>query len=164
LLWLGWNFFLSGKMSMAIEHLEECLRIFREIEDPYIFMPLIFLGDVFVSQGNIQKAKEYFLEALGLMKKISEVTYWLARCLEGTCALPRVRPDKATRLLSKAEAIREKEAFVLSLSERPLIDPIVQRLQSQLGKEVFDSARAAGTMLTDEQAIEEAIDVLNAIE
>jgi predicted ATPase/class 3 adenylate cyclase len=164
LLWLGWNAFLSGKTSQAIEHLEECLRIFREIEDPYIFTPLVFLGRVFTSQGNIQKAKEYFLEGLGLMKKYSEGTYWLARCLEGMCALPGIQPDKAARLLGKAEAIREKEAFVLPLSEQPLIEPTLERLQSQLGKEILDSARAAGAMLTDEQAIDEAIDILNVID
>jgi len=88
----------------------------------------------------------------------------LARCLEGMCALRGIQPDKAARLLGKAEAIREKEAFVLPLSERPLIEPILERLQSQLGKEILDSARAAGAMLTDEQAIDEAIEALNPID
>jgi hypothetical protein len=55
-------------------------------------------------------------------------------------------------------------SFVIPISEKPLIDPIVQRLQSQLGREIFNSARTAGAMLTDEQAIDEAIEVLNAID
>lgn len=71
------------------------------------------------------------------MKKSPEWTYWLVHCLEGVCALPGIPPDIAARLLGKAEAIREKEAFIIPLSERPLIDPMLERLQSQLGKRVF---------------------------
>ena len=50
---------------------------------------------------------------------------------------------QAARLLGKAEAIRVKEVIVIPISERQLIDPIIERLHSGLGKETFDSARAA---------------------
>jgi len=164
LLWLGWNAYLSGKTSRAIEHLEECLLIFRETETPHEFAPLVFLGRVFTSQGNIQKAKDYFLNALVLMKEPAGWTDMLPYCLEGVCALPGMPLDKIARLLGKTEAFREMTSFVIPSSEQPLIDPIVQRLQSQVGRQIFNSAHAAGAMLTDEQAIDEAIEVLNAIE
>ena len=164
LLSLGWNAYLSGKTSHAIEHLEECLLIFRETADPYEFAPLVFLGRVFTSQGNIQKAKGYFLNALELMKEVAGWTDMLPYCLEGICALPGMPLDKIARLLGKTEAFREITSFVIPISEQPLVDPIVQRLQSQLGKEILDSARAAGEILTNEQAINEAIVVLNVID
>jgi hypothetical protein len=66
--------------------------------------------------------------------------------------------------MGRAEAIREKNGYVLPIAERHLVDPILQKLQSQLGKEAFDSARAAGAMLTGEQAINDAIEIIQIIE
>ena len=128
------------------------------------FAPLVLLGRVFTSQGKIQKAKDYFLNALELMKEFAGRTDMLPYCLEGVCALPGMPVDKIARLLGKTEAFREITSFVIPISEQPLVDSIVQRLQSQLGKEIIDSTRAAGAILTNEQAIQEAIEVLNVID
>ena len=161
--WLGWNAYLAGDASGSIEQFEECLFNLREIDNPNSYAPLIFLGRVFTSQGNIHKAAGCFREALELLKKIPEDTYLLAHCLEGICALPGIPIDRAAALLSKAETIREMEGFVLPISERPLVDPINERLQTQLGNDTFDSARAAGASLTYQQAVEEAIEVLQVM-
>ena len=126
-------------------------------------MPLIFLGRVVTSLGNTQKAKILLFEALELLKKL-EWNYLLAYCLEAVCAISAIPSNQAARLLGKAEAIRAKEAIVIPISERHLVDPIIERLQSQLGKEAFDSARAAGGALTFQQAIDDAIEVLQIIE
>lgn len=162
--WLGWNAYLGGNASRAIEYIGECLFIFREIESPYIYVPLVFLGRVATSQGNIPQAKSSFLEALERMKTAPEWIYILAHCMEGVCALPDMPLDKAARLWGKAEAIRAREALVIPISERPLIDPIIEKLQLQLGKESLDSARAAGETLTYQQTIVEAIEVLQSME
>jgi len=163
-LWSGWNAYLGGDADRAIELIEECLFIFREIESPYIYLPLVFLGRVVRSQGNLQKAKILLFEALEAFKKSPDWNYLAVYCLEAVCAIPILPPDQAARILGKAEAIREKEAFVIPISERHLVEPIFERLRSQLGKESFDSARAAGAVLPLEQAVDEAIEVLQGIE
>lgn len=163
LLWLGWNAYLGGDAGRAIEYIEECLFIFRDIESPYAYVPLVFLGRVNTSQGNIQKAKILLFEALESMKKSPDWNYMSTYCLEAVCGIPGVSPDQAARILGKAEAIREKEGFVIPISERHLVDPIFERLQLQLGKESFDSARAIGAGLSLEQAVDDAIEVLQSI-
>ena len=164
LLFLGWSAYLAGNSGQAIEHLEESLLIYRETDikvEPSL--PMLTLGRIAASHGNIKKAKGLFLEALELLK-LQEWTYWLAQCLEGVCALPIIPLDNAATLLGKAEAIRQKEAFVIPTSERLLVDPIVEKLQSQLGKEACDSARAVGMTLSSQQASDEAIQTLQLIE
>lgn len=164
LLSLGWNAYLAGNSDSAISHLEESLLLFREKSDVQVrpSYPLTLLGRIAVSRADVSRARDFFREALELLKS-PEITYWLAQCLEGVCALPLIQSEKAARLMGKAEAIREQEAYVVPLSERPLIDPILERLQSQLGNAVFDSARASGASLTYRQAIDEALELLQSI-
>jgi len=162
---LGWNAYLASEKGRAIEHFQECLSICREIDiADVILMPTFALGRIALSHGDIYKAKSYFLEALEAHKKSQDSPYFLAYCLEAVCAIPTFPPAKAARLLGRAEAIREKRGYVLAVPERHLVDPIIEKLRSQLGDEAFDSARAAGMALTDLQVIEDAIEVLQLIE
>lgn len=158
LLCLGWNAYLSGDSSLAISQLEESLSLYREkVDIPSAqCWPMVLLGRIAISQSDLSTAKDMFREALNLLK-LREVPYWLAQCLEGVCALPQIQSEEAARLIGKAEAIREREAYVIPLPERPLLEPILERLELQLGKDVFDSARAAGASLTYQQVIDEAI-------
>ena len=117
--------------------------------------PLIAQGRLLASQGKLQEARDVLLEALEVLK-LHENRYALATCLEAISALPGIALHTAARLLGKAKAIREKEAFGIPLSERHLIEPIVGNLQSQLGDAAFDLAFSEGGKLTYEQAVETA--------
>jgi tetratricopeptide (TPR) repeat protein len=161
---LGWNAYLAGNITRAIEHFEESLSICHEINEAYIKVPAFALGWIAASLGDLQKAKGFFLEALGAYKKSPDSPYFLAYCLEAVCAIPGITPEKAAQLLGKAEAIREQKGYVLGISEQHLVEPVLDRVQSQLGKARFDSARAAGATLTLPQVIDEAIDALEVIE
>jgi predicted ATPase/class 3 adenylate cyclase len=168
---LGWNALLAGELDRAIELFEQCLSISRAIglESPSSTMPMpmlapIALGRIALLQGDIHKARGLFLEALEASRKYPDSTSWLLSCLEGVCAIPGIPPDQATRLLGKAEAMRDNDALAIPISERHLVEPIVERLQSQLGKEAFDSLRTAGRSLTFPKAVEEAIVVLQRVE
>lgn len=165
LLCVGWNAYLAGKSDSAVSHLEESLSLYREKVDiqSASCWPMTLLGRIAISQADVSNANDLFREALKLLK-LREISYWLVQCLEGVCALPQIQNEKAARLIGKAQAIREQEVYVIPLSERPLIDPILERLQSQLGKDVFDSTRAVGALLTYQQAIDEAMEVLQSIE
>jgi tetratricopeptide (TPR) repeat protein len=164
LLCLGWNAYLAGNPDRAVSYLEQSLSLYREKVDIQSApaWPMVLLGRIAISRADVSKAKEMFREALELLR-LREVAYWLTQCLEGVCALPQMQYEKAARLLGKAESIREQEAYAVPLSERPLVDPLLRRLQSQLGKEVFDSARTVGASLTYLQAIDEAMKVLQTI-
>ena len=164
LLLLGWNAYLAGDSDLAVSHLEESLSLHREKVDIQNgpALPLVALGWIAVSQSEVSRAIDYFREALELLK-LAEFPFWLARCLEGMCAIPHIQSEQAARFVGKVEAIREQEVFVVPPSERPLIDPILERLRSQLGEDVFDSARAAGALLTYRQAVDEAMEVLQSI-
>ena len=164
LLCLGWNAYLAGNPDWAISYLEESLSVYREKVDIQSApaWPMVLLGRIAISRADVSRAKDMFREALELLK-LREVSYWLTQCLEGVCALPQLQNEIAARLLGKAEAIREQEAFAVPLSERPLLDPLLKRIQSQLGKDVFDSARTVGATLTYLQAIDEAMKVLQTI-
>jgi hypothetical protein len=162
---LGWNSYLADEMSRAIGYFEACLFICREINiSAVILLPLFALGRIAVSGGDIHAAKSFFLEALEASKKSLDSPYFLAYCLEAVCAIPTFPPDKSARLLGRAEAIREKKGYVLPISERHLVDPIIEKLRSLLGNDGYDSERAAGMALTSGQAIDEAIEVLQIIE
>jgi predicted ATPase/class 3 adenylate cyclase len=161
---LGWNAYLAGNSDRAMEHLEECLSICREIiVSDAISLPTFALGRIAVSQGDMLKAKSYFLEALEAFKKSLESPGFLVYCLEAVCTIPTLPPDQAARIFGQAKAIREKKGYAVPISEQQLIDPIVKKLRSQLGKEAFDSAQAAGMAITSEQAIDEAIEALQII-
>jgi predicted ATPase/class 3 adenylate cyclase len=162
---LGWNAYLAGKTSRAIEYFEECLSICRELDfTEGISMPTFALGRIAISYGDIHKAKGFLLDALDAHKKSPDSAYFLVYCLEAVCAIPDIPPDKTARIMGSAEAIREQKGYVIPIAERHLIDPVLERLQSQLGKKAFDSERAAGMTLTIQQAIDDAIEALQIID
>jgi predicted ATPase/class 3 adenylate cyclase len=162
---IGWNAFLAGDIRPAVQRFHECLSISREIDNIELMsMPMFALGRIAIVHGDIHKAKGFLIEALDLHKKVLDSLYYLAYCLEATCAIPSLPPDKTARLLGKAEALREQKGYILPIAERHLVDPIIERLQSLLGKEAFDSARIEGKALTIEQVINDAIEVLQIIE
>jgi predicted ATPase/class 3 adenylate cyclase len=161
---IGWNAYLAGEPDQATETLLECLSICRQINiSDVVSLPTLGLGRIAISCGDTHQAKSYFLEAFEAFKKSMDSPYYLAYCLEAVCAITNIPPEKAARLLGNAEAIREKKAFVIPIAERHLVDPIVERLRSDLGTEDFDSVRASGAALTSKQAIDEAIEVLQRI-
>ena len=94
LLWLGWNAHPSGKTSRAIEHLEECLFTFREIEAPYEFAPMVFLGRLLTFQGNIQKAKDY-LSMPSLTEKTNRMDRYAAILSGRRVRIARYRTGKS---------------------------------------------------------------------
>ena len=100
-MWLGWNAYLGGDAGWAIEYIEESLFIFRDIGSPYVYVPLVFLGLVVTSRGDIQKVKILLLEALESLKKTPDWTYMGVYCLEAVCAIPGVPPDHAAGILGK---------------------------------------------------------------
>jgi predicted ATPase len=162
---LAWCDFLTGDLDAAEEKTQECLSISRGLGTDYLFMTsryLLALGQIATSRGDDREARGFLLEAFdSLDPKMDPVM--LAEFLEGVCALPSLTPEGSARLLGKAGAIREAQGFVIPPSEQHLVNPVVERLQAQLSSEAYESARAAGAALTNEEAVQDAIEALQAM-
>jgi predicted ATPase len=162
---IGWNAFLAGETSQAVRRFDECLSIGREIDNIELMsMPTFALGWIAIVHGDIHKAKNFLLEALDSHKKVPDSLYYLSYCLEAVCAIASIPPERAARLFGRAQAIREQKGYVLPIAEQHLVAPIIARVQSQIGKETFDSARAIGMTTTNQQVIDDAIEALQIIE
>ena len=161
---LGWNSFLAGETSQAIEHLQASLSLCREYDfTDFILVPAFALGWIAVQNGDMPAAKGFLLEALeGHKRSIGSSDYYLAYYLEAVCAVPGISPAAAARLLGKAETIREKKGYILSIPERKLVDPTIEQLKSLLGEAGYDSEHAIGMALTTAQALDEVGEVLQS--
>jgi hypothetical protein len=69
------------------------------------------LRRIAVLQADVSRATDLFRDALELLK-LQEITYWLAHCLEGVCALTQIQ--LCTSLLLRLYAI---EHFYSAFSE-----------------------------------------------
>jgi hypothetical protein len=83
----------------------------------------------------------------------------IAESLErfATLAVGRRQPQRATRLLGAAAALRERIGAPLPPVDRADYDRDVASAHAQLDEVTFDAAWAAGQALTLEQAIAEAL-------
>jgi predicted ATPase/class 3 adenylate cyclase len=164
LLSLGWNAYLSGNASRAMELIEVCLSILRELDVGYINLtpePLSIRGRLLASQNKLQEARNSYLESLGALR-MQEDRHGLVLCLEAVAALPGIAPESAARFLGKAKAVREEEGFTIPTSERHLVAPLEKHLQANLGIAFFESATIDGSKLSYESAIEEASEALRS--
>jgi predicted ATPase/class 3 adenylate cyclase len=162
---LAWRDFLTGELDVAHAKVQECLSTSRGLGlyVDALFMPryLLALGQIAARRGDYEEARGLILQALEAWDSRTDPV-GLAIYLEAVCALPALPSERSARLMGKAQAIREKEGFVVPASERFLVDPVVERLQAQLTREAYASARAAGAALSHKAAIRDAIEALGA--
>jgi predicted ATPase/class 3 adenylate cyclase len=161
---LGWNAYLAGEMEQAKKNFHEGLLICNEIGfSDLSMMPEFALGRIAVEKEEFEAARSFFLSALEAHKKSPDSPYFLAYCLEAVCEFPGFPHEKSVQLLGWVAAIREKKGYVLGMSERHLVDPLIEKMRSQLGLEAYNSAFASGMVMTFQEAIEEAIQDLQRI-
>ena len=139
---LGWNSYLAGDFQQATEYIEEsyCMGHDVNLKDT-IIIPLFAMGLLASRKGDISRAKGYYFEAMNVFKRLSDSSYYFAYCLEAVCTIPGIAPGSAAKILGRAEAIREQKGYYLPTTERHLVEPTIEKLEVQLGKEEFDSAR-----------------------
>ncbi len=103
-------------------------------------------------------APAYLRESLGLRRAISD-RLGIAECLEGlaTVAVGQHQPERATRLLGAAEALRQAIGAPLPPVERLAFEATMQAARAPLGEQAFATAWAAGRALPLEHVIDEAL-------
>jgi hypothetical protein len=112
------------------------------------------------AEGDHEQARELFAEGLKLAAEVGDETN-VAYYLEGLASLAtsegKVVP--AARLWGAAEALFERieAATYLYVPDRSLYHEQVDAARTQLGKEAFEAAWAAGRNMSLGQAVEYAL-------
>lgn len=126
-------------------------------------MVLQKLGFVTLRKGHTAAAAAHFAESFGLAQEMSR-TRSIAVCLAGLGSVAAQRGEyvQATRLLSMTTALFEATGCVLELMDRLDYDHYVALVRAQLGSAAFAAAWTDGRAITQDQAINEALAVVQA--
>jgi tetratricopeptide (TPR) repeat protein len=153
---LAW---IQGDLARAITLAEEGSLLAQSAGITFVVAgQATMLGHLAHQQGNYALAKTRYREALALYRAFGSPTY-RAGCLEGLaatlCAEGRYEP--ATRLYAAEAVLREQAQTPLPPAEREAFEQTVASAQTALDEPTFGAEWAAGTALTQNEAIEYAL-------
>lgn len=163
---------MQGDLEQAAKMADESLELARQIDSHrYIASSLVVRSAIARDQGDTERALAYYREALFLASQIKDEEK-IRASIEGVAAAaasatePVTRADGnalgparlayATRLLAATEALVTRAPR--SPSEVSEFNPLVLRLRSEQGDELFAQHWATGRQLSREAAIDLALD------
>jgi predicted ATPase/DNA-binding XRE family transcriptional regulator len=149
----------QGDVARATVLLEEALAGVQASGMTWdIPMTLALLGQLARQQQNYPLAKARYQEALVLYRAFGSPTY-IASCLEGyaaaTCAEGHYA--QATRLCAQASTLREQTQTALLPAEREAFEQVVATARAALDEPAFAREWNTGTILTQDEAIDDAL-------
>lgn len=150
----------QGKLERAAELLEESLSIEREHEkQAWITNIQRSLGDIAASMDQPDRALRLYAESLVLSQGMQSERWEIAESLGQIAAVLGGQgcPHKAMLLFGAAESIRETTGRVLPPLYRADYERAVNAARVQLGESAFQIVWAEGRALTQEQAIQLAL-------
>ena len=155
---------MRGDMARATALLEEAQALAQAIGwtwDIPIFTTL--LGHLARQQQNYAVAKARYREALALYRAFGSPTY-IASCLEGFAAAICAEGHyaQATRLCAAAAALREQTQTLLPPAEREAFEQVVATARAALDGPAFIREWNTGTLLTQDEAIDDALSDVGA--
>jgi len=148
-----------GDYGRARQLYEEALALQREVGDTQsIAIYLSNLGEVARDQADPVGAATYYREALELWRALRD-RWNTAAALDGVAGLvvANGQAERAARLFGAADALREAAGVPLPENERADHDRYLATARRELGDEAFASAWDAGQRLSLEEAIDEAL-------
>jgi len=142
---------LQGAESFLQQSLEVC-RAIGSLEGEA--RALQSLGTVAMSRGDHDGAESLHREALDLLQRMEHLD-GIAVSLRvlGTVAAAAGRLNRAARLLSASEALRERVGGTVSPWDRAGFDRAIERLRSGLGTEAFRREWESGRQCTVAEAV-----------
>ena len=155
---------MRDDVARATALLEEALANAQAIGITWdIPIMMTLLGHLACQQQNYGVAKARYREALVLYRTFGSPTY-IASCLEGyaTAACAEGHYAQATRLCAAAATLREQTQTELPPSERKAFEQIVATARAALDEPAFVREWNAGTMLTQDEAIDDALSDVSA--
>jgi len=140
--------------------LETSLALFQELGDAAaIARALHGLGMIARRQGDLDRSREMLGEALRVAWE-KGARLEIARCLESLAGLACAGnlPERATRLFSAVETLRQAMGIYLPRDIHDGCDRDLAAARAQLDEKRFAAAWAAGQALTVEQAVAYALE------
>ena len=150
----------QGDYPRAITYFEEALAISEKIGDQFSNSWIhVRMAYVFLRQGDFQHANELFVASIKRTHKVN-FTIALVYAIEGIASLiiNQGQPECAARLYAWADATREKIGDYRPPVEQNSVKGDLSVIRSILDDAEFIRFLEAGRMMTEEQAIQMALD------
>jgi len=154
--------FTAGNLYMALGRYDDALRLMREARDLaervggdwLAAPPRVQLGILAVLRGRPDEARALLDEALD-RSLAARSTPFVTLCLAGYAQLAFADgdPGRAARLEGAAEGLRRRAGLGAWPHLRQVEADLVAQVRQRLGAERFDQAFAAGSRLTQQQAV-----------
>jgi tetratricopeptide (TPR) repeat protein len=144
-----------GEYGTARACLEESVVIFREFGFlRHAFQALYKLGRVARHEGRWSQATTHYCESLAFWWQDGDKQR-AAACLDGLAAVGsgQGEPERATRLLGAAAALRESRGIPLPSIERADLDGVLAAVRAGLSEEALGAAWACGQSTPLEELI-----------
>ncbi|MFF5263478.1 BTAD domain-containing putative transcriptional regulator [Actinomadura viridis] len=139
----GYSARRAGLLDEAEEHLHHLLDGVPRDGEPALHLPstLVELGFLHELRGDAEGARELFLEAFAMSRKIGDprTTAFTVEALAAVSA-----PEEGARLLGVAAAAREDHRTPISRTDQDEVRRITAGIVAALGEEAFAAAYARG--------------------
>jgi predicted ATPase/class 3 adenylate cyclase len=149
----------QGDYQQATAYYETAIQLCEEIGNHYVNLwAHVFTAYASLRQRDIQRARQLFEDCIRRSQK-TEQTIVLVFAVEGLASLNvnQNEPERAARLFAWADAMREKIGDSRPPIEQASVDRDIAVIRSQLDENTFENAGETGRLLTQEQAIEDAL-------
>jgi non-specific serine/threonine protein kinase len=156
--YLGWRSILDQDGEEAEMHLATSLETFRGLGDlRSTIVVAMTLARAIGLQGDVQRALSLVEDTFPLCRELGQDSV-TALALEITAALlsGKVSSEASVRLLGAGDSLRER-GYRRVILERAIYDPSLALSSAKLGAEAMAAALAQGRQLSGEQAIDEAL-------
>ncbi len=150
----------QGDYERAADYYHQSFILSREIGDTGNTVWLLRnQAEVALYYKDYANARSFFVRSL-VLHRGQQTMILIALCLEGlgAVALGEGQLIRATRLLGAAESLFKKCVAMLAVEDRTDYDRRVAAVRSQLDEAVFHSAWEEGLNLSEEQAIDYALE------
>jgi predicted ATPase/transcriptional regulator with XRE-family HTH domain len=150
---------LQNNCERALALHQESLLLFQKIDIlSGIAWALESLGEVALAQGDLEAATADFTESLRIFQQMGEPGIIWSLAGLGSVAALGGQPERAARLWSAVEALREISGKRVAPASRATYERAVATAHVQLEADAFAAAWAAGRMMTQEQALAYALE------
>lgn len=156
---LGLSQTMQGSPDWAIERHREAVEIWRELGDSgHVFDALAGLGWAQLQAGQIAESARSYQDALPLAVESADSLQieWCIRAAAVVAALRGTELERATRLFSASEAMREETGIALRVGIGETVDHLIEEVRQRLGADRFARGWQTGQKLTPEQSLDEA--------
>jgi non-specific serine/threonine protein kinase len=146
---------LRGDLEAARALYQESLEAHGENETQGRAVSMFNLGQLALVANDSRTARGLYQGSLAISVKLGARST-IAYALEGLAGVAMLegQPERAGRLLGRAEALRKAINAQMDASDLPLHERTVSAVRAVLGEEEFTAARTAGAGLSLERAVQ----------